>query len=145
MTNYRKYTIEEFWRPPGEKENSPAECGCPLMDAFMAELHRHGHASVVSMAARLGLSYRTLSEAIKALTGMACSKWIAEWVMRNAEWRLLHTMASVNDIGRAVGFANGDDFGAAFRHRYKLSPGEFRNRNRHVHKETVYKITLREE
>jgi len=84
-----------------------------------------GQASKENLAARLGVSSRHLGRQLEN-AGLGYRELLDELRMELAQEGLLQPDRTVDDIGTALGFSDGQSFSRWFRQRTGRTPGEFR-------------------
>ena len=81
---------------------------------------------VQELAHSRGMSRSHFSHFFKETTGLAPAQYVLDIRLEEAAHRLLESDQKVEEIARAVGFANATHFCKVFRQHFHLSPGEFR-------------------
>lgn len=95
-----------------------------------------GYPSVCRVAARLGISVRTLQRRLHE-SGLTYSSLVQTVRHREACRRLLRSQQSISDIGKALGYTDPSHFSRAFRRWADMSPRSFRTRaGRAIHRGT---------
>jgi len=90
------------------------------------EDHYADDISLYSAAEYLGVSQSHLSREFAKHIGEPAVKYLTKVRLEKAAELLCSTERSLEEIGRACGFADGNYFGKVFRKYMKLSPGNFR-------------------
>lgn len=143
MSKYIKITPESVWTTPSADEFVPLlPSGCSFIDVLAAEIRRRGHASARFYAGYMGVDYLPFCNTLQTLTGSPAAQWIDRLVMLDNEWLLLNTLLKVNEIAKRRGYASGTDFSRAWKSRYRLSPEDYRRKNREVVTRVVQEIIL---
>ena len=86
------------------------------------------HPSVVSLAAALGYSTRTLDRACHAAAGRTAKQLLDDRVALEARRLLTHTTRPISQIGAALGFDDPSNFSKFVRRQLGSSPREVRHR-----------------
>lgn len=81
------------------------------------------------LAERLGVNRSTLFRAFKNYGKISPKKYIDDIRFEKATELLIHSKMPISRIARACGFAEHHYFSNAFRKRFGLTPGEYRDRN----------------
>jgi AraC-like DNA-binding protein len=98
-------------------------------DELIAEHHHHG-LTVAELAERMDLSRSYLAQVYARLRGRGPGAAITARRLERAAEFLRGTDASVDDIGRRVGFSGGRALARAFRRAHNESPTAYRRRHR---------------
>lgn len=105
----------------------------PREQAFLERLRAaalRGHAEsafgVAELAARVAMSERQLQRKLRALLGVSPAEYLRELRLQQAAVRLRRGEPAGN-VAMDVGFASPSHFGACFKARYGVTPGEFRS------------------
>jgi len=95
---------------------------------FVKELEARyaGRESVIAYANRLGFSESTVSRACVAMTGWTAKRLIDERVALEAKRLLVHSEATVAQIGHWLGFTEATNFVKFFRRTVGTTPLDFR-------------------
>lgn len=91
-------------------------------------LHRHigePH-TLASLAARVGMSPRTLLRRFEEATGMTPARWLQEERLHRAAAQLLDGRESIESIAEGLGFGSAGVLRHRFRQRYGVSPSQYR-------------------
>lgn len=98
---------------------------------FEAEMEQHfsSHRSVAVYARRLGYSESTLNRACRAATGQSAKVLLDRRLAMEAARRLVHSPASVAEIGHALGFSEATNFVRFFVRMVRMTPLNFRLRH----------------
>jgi transcriptional regulator GlxA family with amidase domain len=115
------YTILVGIRPHGDEVVRSAQ------QFVLAELG--GEVSVDRLAERVALSSRSLERRFEQALGMSPSRYIQLARIETAKRRLEETHDSVEQIGRAVGYADSSAFRRAFTSHAGESPAAYRRRH----------------
>jgi len=104
--------------------------GRGLASRFEALLEQHylSHWTVADYAAKLSVTPTHLSRVVRAATGRAASRVIAERVVREARRHLVYTNLSVSNVAFALGFSDPAYFSRMFTKATGHSPRAFRSR-----------------
>lgn len=78
------------------------------------------------VARAAGTNVSRLSQAFKYCVDMTVFEYLREMRMREARKLLNETLLEVQSIAKEVGFTSGANFTAAFKARFGLTPGQFR-------------------
>lgn len=133
MSKYHLITPESLWTTPSADEFVPlSPTGCSFIDVLAARIRKRGHAPARYYADYMGVDYRYFCHTLETLTGWHPAKWIDRLVMLDNEWLLLNTLLQVSEVATRRGYASGSDFARAWRKRYRISPEEYRRKNRRV-------------
>lgn len=106
----------------------------PAAAGFAARLHAAfaalppGRIAVAELAARLGLSPRTLERRCRGELGCGPARAHAGWRLDRAAELLLSTDRPVRAVSDALGFANPFHFSRAFSRRFRAAPAAWRER-----------------
>lgn len=97
---------------------------------FEAELEQHfrSHRSVADYAQRLGYSESTLNRACRAATGQSAKVLLDRRLAMEAARMLVHSPASVAEVGHALGFSEPTNFNRFFVRLVGATPLSFRSR-----------------
>ena len=98
-----------------------------LFEAEM-EAHFRGHRSVADYAQRLGYSESTLNRTCRAATGQSAKVLLDRRLALEAARMLVHSPASVAEIGHALGFSESTNFVRFFVRLMGSVPMKFRAR-----------------
>lgn len=126
---------------PGLKETLEAHADKKLLEMMAAStslltqakeqlrtLLQSGQASREKLAERLGLSSRHLSRQLQA-EGSTYSDLLDELRLEGARVQLQATTRTIDDIGRQLGFSDGQSFSRWFRHATGQAPSEYRQQH----------------
>lgn len=91
-------------------------------------LHQHIHEvhTLASLAARVGMSPRTLLRRFEEATGTTPARWLLEERLRRAAAQLLDGRESIDRIAEGLGFGSAGVLRQRFHQRYGVSPGQYR-------------------
>lgn len=90
------------------------------------EEHLDEHLTIPALSRRACLSATTVKEGFRRLYGLPIHTWLRQRRMERAA-ELLHTPElSLEGVAKAVGYSSVSQFTAAFRHKYGLTPGQYR-------------------
>ncbi len=97
---------------------------------FEAELEQHfrSHRSVADYARRLGYSESTLNRVCRAATGQSAKVLLDRRLAMEAARMLVHSPASVAEVGHALGFSEPTNFNRFFVRLVGATPLSFRGR-----------------
>lgn len=97
---------------------------------FEAEMEQHfrSHRSVADYARRLGSSESTLNRACRAATGQSAKVLLDRRLAMEAARMLVHSPASVAEVGHALGFSEPTNFNRFFVRLVGATPLSFRAR-----------------
>jgi AraC-like DNA-binding protein len=97
---------------------------------FEAEMEQHfrGQRSVAEYARRLGYSESTLNRACRAATGYTAKVLLDRRIAMEAARMLVHSPASVTEVGHALGFSEPTNFVRFFVRLVGSTPTRFRSR-----------------
>ncbi|GAA2326556.1 GlxA family transcriptional regulator [Dactylosporangium salmoneum] len=106
----------------------PAAPGAPGLGAVLAWMQEHAHrnVSLSEVAARAGLSVRTLNRRFHAETGRTPMQWLAGARIRRAQELLESTDLGVERIAALAGFASPTNFRAQFKRSAGVTPQAYR-------------------
>ena len=90
---------------------------------------------LTDIAQAVGYSPAYLTDLVKRRTGQSVHVWLVARRMLEAQSLLLKTDLSVNEISRAVGYANECNFFRQFRQLYQITPKAWRSQNRNQNRE----------
>ncbi|WP_380872382.1 helix-turn-helix transcriptional regulator [Sphingomonas sp. DBB INV C78] len=119
--------LTRFLRRPGCGERPKARRLSAQQIALIEELADESATTLEEIAARSGLSIRTLTRNFKATTGRTISALIEEARIRRARALLSDRSLPLKVVAHRSGFANAGSFGAAFRRATGQTPGQFRS------------------
>ena len=121
--------LTHIWDRIADRETLQRHGRSPLTGQFLALLARfHSeHRDLEFYAARLGLTPKYLSAAVKADSGRTAPEWIVEYVLMEARYYLKHTSLPVKEIAWQLHFANQMDFYRYFQRHCRMTPSEYRN------------------
>jgi AraC family transcriptional regulator len=85
-----------------------------------------GRVDLAHLAALVNLSQSHFSRAFKASTGMAPYRWQLDARIRRAQALLIDTIASLDQVAQATGFADAVHFGRTFRKLTGATPAAWR-------------------
>ncbi len=91
------------------------------------EVEAHRQLTLRDIAARAGMSVRTLNRRFHAETGQTPMQWLAGVRVRHAQQLLESTAHGVERIGRQVGFSSPANFREQFRKLTGVAPINYRN------------------
>jgi AraC-like DNA-binding protein len=117
--------LAELAAAPGEDLSVPLPSS-PAMLAFVRAARRNIGAEIPEIAARLGLSPKTLSRKFKRETGLSPDLW-------RRQARLLDAIAhlregrSITEVAHAAGYNSSASFAAAFKRCFGMTPSEARD------------------
>ncbi|VVE42855.1 AraC family transcriptional regulator [Pandoraea anapnoica] len=83
--------------------------------------------SVRSLARRVGVSERRLTDEFRESWGMSATEYLRREKMERAAWLLRNSGVAVGVVARQVGFPSPCNFSVAFKRFSGMSPSEFRN------------------
>ncbi len=113
-------------RPMASQDGPISDC-----QSWIAE--NYGLARPVErMVARSGLSARTFSRRFRAATGFAPLDYVQAMRVEEAKQMLETDVASVDEIGAAVGYEDPASFRRVFKRRVGLSPSAYRKKFRRI-------------
>ncbi len=126
----RSMSIEltHIWDRIADQEMISRQGKNPTTGRFIALLARYHteHRDMGFYAARLGLTPKYLSAAVKADSGRTVPEWIAEYVLMEARYYLKHTSLSVKEIAWKLHFKNQMDFYRYFLRHAGRTPSDYR-------------------
>jgi AraC-like DNA-binding protein len=98
---------------------------------FEAEMEQHfrSHRSVADYARRLGYSESTLNRACRAAAGQPAKVLLDRRLAMEAARMLVHSPASVAEVGHALGFTEPTNFNRFFLRMVGATPQSFRVRH----------------
>ncbi|MCI4664902.1 MAG: helix-turn-helix domain-containing protein [Neomegalonema sp.] len=111
------------FRPPLKHGDAPV-----LKLQHWLKAHSSRDIEVPEMAARLGLSVRTLLRRFKAATGYSPNAYLQALRIEKARGMLERTLMPFETITADVGYRDVSAFGRLFRETLGLTPGEYRRR-----------------
>jgi AraC-like DNA-binding protein len=82
--------------------------------------------SLEELVQKSGLEEKAFKRQFKAVTGMMPDRYIKNFRAEKAKHLLLTTDLSINDIALKTGFTDNAHMTRTFRHKYKMTPTEFR-------------------
>jgi signal transduction histidine kinase/ligand-binding sensor domain-containing protein/DNA-binding response OmpR family regulator len=88
--------------------------------------HPDAEFGVAELANRVAMSERQLQRKLRALLGVSPAEYLRELRLQQAAERLLTGQQAAN-VAMDVGFASPSHFGACFKARFGVTPGEFRS------------------
>lgn len=117
--------------PGGDRPAGAPRTGEKLAELLMllAE-HPERNFSRRDLAERLCVSESTLQRIFRARTGFSPHEYLTRLRLKKAATLLLESELSVGEVANETGFADSNYFCRSFRRFAKLSPLEFRRRNR---------------
>lgn len=101
-------------------------------DDFAAQaldfIHEHGDSAptVEEIAARMGCTRRTVERRFRAALGNSVHQVVQELRLERAQACLLESQAPLKEVALACGFSSDRHLCTAFRQRFGMTPGEFR-------------------
>ena len=104
-----------------------------VFEAARSHLLTHlGHTPKLDQVARAaGTNVSRLNHAFKHCVGMTVFEYLREERMKKARQLLAETLQEIQSIAQELGFTSGANFTAAFKTRFGLTPGQFRQELRH--------------
>ncbi|WP_323136869.1 helix-turn-helix domain-containing protein [Chryseobacterium fluminis] len=96
-----------------------------MLNISFSERHK-GVPTVSSLASKLNLSPKYLSDCLKQLTGQTVQQHIHDKLIEKAKEKLSTTDQSVSEIAYELGFEFSQSFSKLFKTKTSLSPKEFR-------------------
>ena len=113
-----------------EEESTPASRAAEIHRLFLRELETgfHRRLSVLDYARRIGYSESTISRACLAAAGSTAKQLVDLRIALEAKRLLVHSQATVAQIGHQLGFAEPTNFVKFFRRMEGTTPNEFRIR-----------------
>ena len=90
------------------------------------ERELHAVPPMASLAARVGLSERTLSRRLPAATGLPLRRYVAELRLARSEFLLRSTDTALVHIAQDCGWASAAAFSHAFSARFGVGPAQYR-------------------
>lgn len=120
----------------------PSECSAilsPLVRQFKQLVSEHftQEHSVQDYANRIGVSTSHLKDTVKAVTGSAPGTMIREKLILEAKRSLVHSDATVAEIGYSLNFEDASYFGRFFKRETGISPIAFRQQYQQKHPTTA--------
>lgn len=107
-----------------------------LLDRFKQELRKfyeqnaiNGIPSIETIAKKLLVSQRYLTDALKKKTGKSAKEHINLFIVERAKDKLIGTSESISEIAYSLGFDYPQHFSKVFKKITKSSPTEYRNIN----------------
>lgn len=85
--------------------------------------------SLREMAAYLGMNYNYVSGLFAKKTGMTYSDYLLRLRLRKAQEFLKEGIMNINEVSTHCGFYDSKYFSKAFKKRFGVTPGEFRNKH----------------
>jgi AraC-like DNA-binding protein len=139
-TPYKKITYSDVWfsylpkevdeadRWMGRKVNAAGNLvtGNDFFDCFATLIKQLGYTPLRRYAAKMGIPATYLSPAVTAITGLSSKAWIDEFMVRGACELLSTTKWPLGKIAKRLGFASHETFDRFFRHRFKMTPSDWR-------------------
>lgn len=114
--------------PAGTVQGSPATLDDLIFEAassyLLAQMDRTPKLEQVARAA--GSNVSRLGQAFKQRVDMSVFEYLREARMRQACQLLKQTLMEIQSIAQELGFTSGANFTAAFKARFGLTPGQFR-------------------
>lgn len=142
--SFHQFAPTELWTPPGTKfETPPTLSEVPFVDILATLVRKHHHRPARFYAKQMGIDTTGFNHTVRILTGMPPGQWIAEFVMMDVRWLLLHTQISVDNIASMCNFGKGDSLARPFRKYTGLTPVEYRKKNRVVRTEVITHIEIK--
>lgn len=83
------------------------------------------------VARAAGTNVSRLNNSFKHCVGMTVFEYLREERMKKARQLLAETLLEIQSIARELGYTSGANFTAAFKTRFGLTPGQFRQELRH--------------
>lgn len=144
MSKYTHISPESLWTTPSVDEIVPLNLsGCSFIDVLAAKIRAHGHGSARFYAEYMGVEHISFCNTLQTLTDWQATKWIDRLVMLDNEWLLINTTLQINEIAKRRGYSAGTDFSRAWKLRYRITPEEFRHKNRKIVTRVTQEIVLR--
>ena len=104
-----------------------------VFEAARSHLHSNlGRTPKLEQVARVAsTNVSRLNQAFKHCVGMTVFEYLREERMKKARELLAETLLEIKSIAWELGFTSGANFTAAFKTRFGLTPGQFRQAQRH--------------
>lgn len=83
--------------------------------------------SIDALANRVAMSRSAFVERFTSLVGLPPMRYLTEWRLRTASLLLRESQKSVGQVGYEVGYASEEAFSRAFKRRFDVSPGRWRD------------------
>ena len=83
--------------------------------------------NVNELAMELGMSRVQVYRKVKALMGYSVNDYIVNVRLKKAKYLLLHTDKTIAEVSSDVGFSSATYFSTTFKHKFNLSPKEFKS------------------
>jgi len=99
---------------------------CVMAAQDILERELHAVPPMASLAARVGLSERTLSRRLLAATGLPLRRYVAELRLARSEFLLRSTETALVHIAQDCGWSSAAAFGHAFSARFGVGPAQYR-------------------
>ena len=110
-----------------ERVGQPRQSAPGLLRQLLEE-RLTSHPSVVSLAAELGYSTRTLDRACQAAAGRTAKQLLDERISLEVRRLLTHTTRPISQIGAELGFDDPSNFSKFVRRQLGSSPRDVRQR-----------------
>ena len=92
----------------------------------IVERELHAVPAIASLAARVGLSERTLSRRLLAATGLSLRRYVAELRLARSEFILRSTDTALVHVAQDCGWGSAAAFSHAFSARFGVGPAQYR-------------------
>jgi len=99
-----------------------------VREALRTSVSKHRCLTAQQCATKLGMSVRSMQRRLKTID-LSFSMIANEIRYDLARTRLLHSSATIEEIGRSLGFSTQESFIRAFFRWSDMSPGEFRRQS----------------
>lgn len=105
-------------------ERTPVEVIASVRDYI--DYHYQGDISIEELSERFHFSREYLSRLFRNQYGSPIYEYVLQARMEMAREYLLNPRMQIKDIAEKLGYSNANYFGKAFKHRYGITPSEFR-------------------
>ncbi|MDH6303597.1 YesN/AraC family two-component response regulator [Parabacteroides sp. PF5-5] len=141
MSTIKKISLDDIWTPPVNDFTPLKPSGNEVIDNYGEQVRARRHDHLRYFAQSMGLTLDELNNTMKSFTDYTAASFKDYLVSYDAQWMLLHSMMSIKEIAKKLGFSNGSVFYSFFRRMKGISPTEYRKGHRKVEKTVDYKIT----